>query len=162
MFLTQRNTKSNGAGWIGTQRFFAFSRTRATERGGGDGMLSRAPRHGAAARWGHRALPQRDRKAMRRCGAMRTSRPTATGHGHYARLRGARGGRGARSVAARSIMGKMTDSSAFAFVFDFLFVAKFADDFRFYLFFLTISDISLYTSQVFRNSIRFDSFKVII
>ena len=78
-------------------------------RGRGGGMQSRAPRQGAAARWGHRALPQRDTRgahatghergarqrdagckaahrggepprAMRRGGAMGTSRPTAKPH----------------------------------------------------------------------------------
>ena len=85
----------------------------------------------------------------------------ATGHGNGGRTTGhgrrsARGGRGARGAAARSIMGKMTDLSAFAFVFDFLFVAKFADDFRFYLFFLdNLGYFPVYESSFPKfNSIR--------
>ena len=52
----------------------AHNGARAREQGGGGdaqqdglggGMQSRAPRHGAAARWGHRALPQRDTSGVR-------------------------------------------------------------------------------------------------
>ena len=59
--------------------------------GRGSGMPIRAPRHGAAARWGHRALPQRDRKAMRPHGKWSArwgrQRGKATGHGRCARQR---------------------------------------------------------------------------
>ncbi len=41
-----------------------------------------------AARWGHRALPQRGAGDARVGGAMGTSRPTATGHGRWGRTTG--------------------------------------------------------------------------
>ena len=55
-----------------------------------------------AARWGHRALPQRDRamspngNGARVGGAIGTSRPTATGHGNGARVGNGSGWGGGR------------------------------------------------------------------
>ena len=51
------------------------------------GMPSRAPRRGAAARWGHRALPQRDRTTGHEGCARRWDRTTE--HAGYARGAGA-------------------------------------------------------------------------
>ena len=69
---------AHGAGW-GRR---ATGRARAMVRNGRGqrrGMQSRAPRRSAAARWGHRALPQRDRMANGPGNGKRAVRTGGTG-----------------------------------------------------------------------------------
>ena len=125
-------------------------------RGGAMGTsrpTATGPHHGAR-RGGTCSKPRTAPVARRRDGDIAPYRDGTAQRGMGER--GRWGGGGVWGAAARSIMGKMTDSFAFAFVFDFLFVAKIADDLRFYLFFLdNLGYFPVYESSFPKfNSIR--------